>query len=423
MEGESELDMNERAVADLINGMFPEDYEYKVVKCDKLEIDSANVKFELELRVDVTETAGAQVFLDKFYQTSGCTFNIQSGRQDKTSDSLTAQSKVRGFRKCSMNVCEKQGKENKNPGKNTNCGAFLNFRVEKMKAKEENDRKNKQKFPLWLKICFIHNHSLQRADFLKFKSVSLSTKSEYTQMFAEGFSPSGAHTEMKRRLKSEYPDDWHMRFSDRSVLPSIFWVYYWNRRYMDSEIGSRDEIDCLMKATELIAEYNTKCNMDFPQPNEECYAKISQTDDGQTVAVICNPLMKRVHQTIPQAGDIVFIDATANIDRNDTKLFHLVCPSVIGGLPLAEILTTREDTKTIHFALELLKTVLPVGAFFGRGCELGPSLFMTDDSDSLRNGLSASWPSSELLLCQFHVLQARHEKLRGHADNVHGNNL
>ena len=129
MEGESELDMNERAVADLINGMFPEDYEYKVVKCDKLEIDSANVKFELELRVDVTETAGAQVFLDKFYQTSGCTFNMQSGRQDKSSDSLTARSKVRGFRKCSVNVCEKQGKENKHPGKNTKCGAFLNFRI------------------------------------------------------------------------------------------------------------------------------------------------------------------------------------------------------------------------------------------------------------------------------------------------------
>ena len=49
---------------------------------------------------------------------------------------------------------------------------------------------------------------------------------------------------------------------------------------------------------------------------------------------------------------------------------------------------------------------MPGGAFYGRGAELGPSLFMTDDSDSLRNSLSASWPSSELLLCQFHVLQA-----------------
>ena len=31
---------------------------------------------------------------------------------------------------------------------------------------------------------------------------------------------------------------------------------------------------------------------------------------------------------------------------------------------------------------------------------------MTDDSDSIRNSLSASWPQAELLLCQFHVLQA-----------------
>ena len=41
-----------------------------------------------------------------------------------------------------------------------------------------------------------------------------------------------------------------------------------------------------------------------------------------------------------------------------------MCPSVVGGLPLAEILTTREDTGTILFALELLKSVLPPGAFY-----------------------------------------------------------
>ena len=41
-----------------------------------------------------------------------------------------------------------------------------------------------------------------------------------------------------------------------------------------------------------------------------------------------------------------------------------MCPSVVGGLPLAEILITREDTGTILFALELLKSVLPPGAFY-----------------------------------------------------------
>ena len=83
-----------------------------------------------------------------------------------------------------------------------------------------------------------------------------------------------------------------------------------------------------------------------------------------------------------------------------------MCPSVIGGLPLADILCTREDTDTVAFALDMLKTVLPSGAFYGRGCDVGPTLFMTDDSDVLRNSLSSNWPSSVLLLCQFHVLQA-----------------
>ena len=54
----------------------------------------------------------------------------------------------------------------------------------------------------------------------------------------------------------------------------------------------------------------------------------------------------------------------------------------------------------------MLETVLPSQAFYGRGCVVGPTLFMTDDSDVLRNSLSSNWPSSVLLLCQFHVLQA-----------------
>ena len=93
--------------------------------------------------------------------------------------------------------------------------------------------------------------------------------------------------------------------------------------------------------------------------------------------------------------------------RNDTNLFHLICPSAVGGLPVAEILTTREDTDTIIFGLELLKSVLPTGAFYGRGKSAGPQLFMTDDSDSLRNALRKTWPSAELLLCIFHILQAQ----------------
>ena len=400
----TENNISENEVADLVNKMFPEDYYYKVIKCENLVINSSGVKYNIELRVNVNDKAGVNTFLQKFYETSGCTFNIQAGRQDKSSEAESARSKLRGFRKCSMNVCEKQGKENKQPGKNTNCLASINFRVENSNTKQ--NRMDKQEFPLWLNISYDHNHSQHRADFLKFKSVSQATKDEYTDMFMSGFSPSGAHAEMKRRIRARCPDDWHVMYGDRSVLPSVFWVFYWNRRYTDTYVGSRDGIDCYVKASEVIEEYNSKCMKDFPLPDGESYAKITQTEDGQTVAVICNPFMRRVHHTIPQSADIVFVDATSNIDRNDTKLFHLMCPSIVGGLPLADILCTREDTQTVHFAFELLKTVLTAGSFYGRGSDVGPTLFMTDDSDSLRNSLSLSWPSAELLLCVFHCLQA-----------------
>ena len=102
----------------------------------------------------------------------------------------------------------------------------------------------------------------------------------------------------------------------------------------------------------------------------------------------------------------MLVDATSNLDRNDSKLLHLVCPSAIGALPLADIIITREDAKTIKFAFDLLKSVLPEKAFYGRGVHLGPQIFMTDDCDAERVALAESWPSSVLLLCIFHVLQA-----------------
>ena len=100
---------------------------------------------------------------------------------------------------------------------------------------------------------------------------------------------------------------------------------------------------------------------------------------------IVDPFMRRVHEVIPQSAELILMDATSNLDRNDTKLFHLICPSVIGGLPVAELLTTRQDTDTILFGLELLKSVLPAGAFYGRDINVGPKLFMID---ALRNTLS-----------------------------------
>ena len=100
------------------------------------------------------------------------------------------------------------------------------------------------------------------------------------------------------------------------------------------------------------------------------------------------------------------MDATSNLDRHDTKLFHLICPSAVGGLPLGNILTSKEDEETIAAALTLFKSIVPKDAFFGRGPDDGPKIIMTDDSDAERNAVRSSWPKAILLLCIFHLLQA-----------------
>ena len=400
--------MSKTEEEELLLGILPQGYSYQFTRYKIHQHSGDEVQFTLEMRVNVCDQNNVKLFLSELNDSSHCTFNIKSGKPDRASDSDKARRVLTGFRKCCMNVSN--DKENRKPqqaGKNTNCSANLKFRLDRPVAEHSQDKKDKELFPLWLLIEFVHNHSLNRAEYLRYLSVSDDTKSEFSEMFAQGLSPSTALAEVKKSIKEQHPDTWPKIFADRSKVPSIFWCHHWHRVWLDTRIGSRDGVDAFEKAQDMVKEFDQHCKQKFPLEDDRFYAKIAQTPHGQTVVVITDPFMHRVHKTIPQCGEIIFIDATANLDRNDTKLFHLMCPSVVGGLPVAEILTTREDTATVVYALELLKSVLPPGAFYGRGGATGPQLFMTDDSDCLRNSLSSAWPSAELLLCIFHVLQAQ----------------
>ncbi|CAB5396223.1 unnamed protein product [Rhizophagus irregularis] len=70
-------------------------------------------------------------------------------------------------------------------------------------------------------------------------------------------------------------------------------------------------------------------------------------------------------------------------------------------LPLGVLFTSDELEITLEKA-----TILPSHAFYGRGVEVGPIVFLTDDSSAERNSLELCWPQGIRLLCTFHVLQA-----------------
>ena len=86
---------------------------------------------------------------------------------------------------------------------------------------------------------------------------------------------------------------------------------------------------------EKVKQYNERHGMELP--------KIAQTEKGETIVAICDSFCHRVHENLPQAGDIVLVDATSNLYEHHTKLFQIVCPSPAGGMPFGNIIVSRED--------------------------------------------------------------------------------
>ena len=65
-------------------------------------------------------------------------------------------------------------------------------------------------------------------------------------------------------------------------------------------------------------------------------------------------------------------------------------------------LTSDEKESTLKTALNMLVSIFPDTAFFGKQ---EPEVIMTDNNDEIRNTIKEVWPNSKLLLCTFHVLQ------------------
>ena len=71
-------------------------------------------------------------------------------------------------------------------------------------------------------------------------------------------------------------------------------------------------------------------------------------------------------------GELCYMDASASFEPLNTSitLFYISC--AVGALPIALFVTSDELEITLEKAINLLKTILPPHAFFGRGPQIGP---------------------------------------------------
>ena len=398
--------------------------EYNILLLSYENIKSSHIigesQFKAEFRVDVRTEDETSKFMERYSEKSWTTHNKFKG--DKRGKGV--KTIVSGIRKCHHAVKRhglmegpkrpkhtgpgRQPNDELQPRKNTDCPAMLNFALSgkklhtsrgELKKTFATSKEQVENHPLLIKLNYTHNHSIHSANALKYGIVSDETVASLTKLFEQDRTPSSALAEYKRKLLTGKSAQEKIRImADRRLVPSTSWVSHYHRKYRLDKFGPEDGPDAYALAKQRIDAYNEK--------NGKELAKIDKTEDGDVMVAICDEFSQRVHENVPQAGDIVLVDATSNLDRHDTKLFHFICPTPAGGLPLGSIITTREDGETIEPALKMLKEVMPDGAFFHRGPETGPKLFMTDDCAAERKALKSAFPGAILLLCVFHLLQA-----------------
>ena len=132
---------------------------------------------------------------------------------------------------------------------------------------------------------------------------------------------------------------------------------------------------------------------------------IVMSSDEVLVVAVCTPMMKRVHRMVKHSAELVFVDASGHMDRQNARVFILLTHSAAGGLPLGILILANEQCATIAAGFQLYMSLLDDTCFGGRGAA-GPVVFMTDDCTSERTALHTVYPDATLLLCAFHILQA-----------------
>ena len=99
------------------------------------------------------------------------------------------------------------------------------------------------------------------------------------------------------------------------------------------------------------------------------------------------------------------MDSMSNTESHNLQLFMMVTHSPCGALPLAVFLTNNEQKDTLILGLNLVKECLPEFAFFNRGKDMEPKVFITNNSSEERESHQYVWPQANLVLCLFHAIE------------------
>ena len=61
------------------------------------------------------------------------------------------------------------------------------------------------------------------------------------------------------------------------------------------------------------------------------------------VCGIVKPFIMRVHEYVPEANEMVFVDTTSHIDQTNSSLTIMLCRTQFGALPLGCFISSAHD--------------------------------------------------------------------------------
>jgi hypothetical protein len=298
--------------------------------------------FELDVFVNVNDKEAASGWFAAFESHSKTTMPQTKGYEVKGKQVL-----FREKRHCihSNEVKKKQGqRETKRPqssrARNIHCSANIHLRL-------ENWRLESTSHPLEVNIRFTHNHVIDSAESLSFRHVNEEVREKFLDLFNDGHSPASALYSYQDDLHLSAADDQELLeiLADRARNPDYNYVHKLFQGYCEAALGGCNGKRMFERLTKAVNDYNSSGNgKAVLQEFDACTKKAF-------ILCVVTGLMSRVHEKVPQACEICYMDASASFEPLNTSITLLYTSCAIGALPLGLFISSDESEITLENAV------------------------------------------------------------------------
>jgi len=193
----------------------------------------------------------------------------------------------------------------------------------------------------------MHNHVINSAESLSFRRVNEEVREELLNLFKDGHSSASALYVYQDELYLRANDEQELieLLADRSINPDYDYTAKLFQEYRKATLGSRNGESMFERLAEVVKNYN-----DSDQGKAILQAYDARIGKAFILCIVTN-LMSRVHEKVPQAGELCYVDASASFEPLNTSITLLYTSCTVRALSLGLFITSDELEVTLERAV------------------------------------------------------------------------